>query len=697
MNPAQITLVQQSFAKVAPIADAAAAMFYQRLFELDPALTKLFRGDMKDQGKKLMAMIAGAVRGLDRLDTLVPVLHKLGARHVGYGVKEKDYKTVGAALLWTLEKGLGSGFTHEVRAAWTVVYGLLAQTMLDAAKNQQHSTKGNAMSIRNFNIGTRLTASFAALIVFLAAITGVGIMKLHAVDDHVGTMVGKDWVKADLSNELNSAMRGNARRSLELSITSDREQVVKIKERIEANKKTAAAALEKLEPLIYTPEGKALFARIQSGRTQYAGHLARFIDRIDAGDRGAATKIMIEDALPALDNTLIAIGEMVKLQGALVVKGGNLVNTEFVSARTTMLALGAGAVLLAILFGVFVTRSITVPMVKTIDIANAVAQGDLDTAIDAKASDETGRLLAALQEMQKMLRERRVSDLALQAETGRIKSALDVAATNVMIADAGLNIAYVNDSIREMLARAESDIRKDLPNFSAKTVVGTNIDSFHKNPAHQRGMLTNLRSTHKTDLKIGGRTFNLIVNPISDAAGARLGTVVEWKDATEELAARERELAAAAENLRIKNALDKCSTNVMIANADCEIVYMNDSVGEMMVSNESDLRKTLPQFDARRLIGANIDVFHKNPSHQRNMLANLRSTYRTEIKVGRLTFSLIASPINSADGKRVGTVVEWKDRTLEVAVEGEIGNIVGGAVKGDFSNRIALEISAITR
>ena len=148
---------------------------------------------------------------------------------------------------------------------------------------------------------------------------------------------------------------------------------------------------------------------------------------------------------------------------------------------------------------------------------------------------------------------------------------------------------------------------------------------------------------------------------------------------------------AAAENLRTRNALDKCTTNVMIANANCEIVYMNNSVSEMLQKNEADLRTVLPAFDARRLIGANIDVFHKNPSHQRNMLAHLRSTHRAEIKVGKLTFSLTANPIIDTDGKHVGTVVEWKDRTEEVAVEQEVAAVVDGASQGDFSRRIAVE------
>jgi len=133
LTPAQKTLVQGSFATIAPIADDAAALFYRRLFEIDPALRPMFRGDMAEQRKKLMQMLSAAVKGLDRLDQLVPVVEDLGRRHAGYGVEDKHYDTVGAALLWTLEKGLGDAFTPETKEAWATVYGILATTMKKAA------------------------------------------------------------------------------------------------------------------------------------------------------------------------------------------------------------------------------------------------------------------------------------------------------------------------------------------------------------------------------------------------------------------------------------------------------------------------------------------------------------------------------------------------------------------------------------
>lgn len=133
MTANEIRLVQSSFQKILPVSETAADLFYRRLFELDPSLRALFKGDMKDQGHKLMQMIAAAVQGLDKPDTLIPVVQSLGKRHAGYGVQARHYDTVGAALLWTLEQGLGKDFTPEIKAAWTETYKLLAGTMQAAA------------------------------------------------------------------------------------------------------------------------------------------------------------------------------------------------------------------------------------------------------------------------------------------------------------------------------------------------------------------------------------------------------------------------------------------------------------------------------------------------------------------------------------------------------------------------------------
>ena len=133
MTPEQKTIVKSTWALVEPIADQAAELFYGRLFELDPNLKSLFKTDMAEQGKKLMQMLAVCVAGLDNLDELIPAVEALGVRHVSYDVKDEQYDTVGEALLWTLEQGLGDKFTDEAREAWTEVYVTLSTQMKLAA------------------------------------------------------------------------------------------------------------------------------------------------------------------------------------------------------------------------------------------------------------------------------------------------------------------------------------------------------------------------------------------------------------------------------------------------------------------------------------------------------------------------------------------------------------------------------------
>lgn len=133
MTPEQKTLVQTTWSMVEPISDTAAELFYGRLFELDPDLRPLFKSDMQEQGKKLMQMLSACVAGLDRLEDLSPAVAALGRRHLDYKVEDQHYDTVGAALLWTLQRGLGESYTPEVEEAWTEVYVILSSAMKAAA------------------------------------------------------------------------------------------------------------------------------------------------------------------------------------------------------------------------------------------------------------------------------------------------------------------------------------------------------------------------------------------------------------------------------------------------------------------------------------------------------------------------------------------------------------------------------------
>lgn len=133
MTPEKVKAIQESFAKVKPISEQAAALFYGRLFTIAPEVQPLFRGDMKEQGRKLMATLAVVVNGLTNLEAVLPAASALAKKHVDYGVKAADYAPVGQALLWTLEQGLGKDWTSDLAAAWSSAYSILSDFMIGEA------------------------------------------------------------------------------------------------------------------------------------------------------------------------------------------------------------------------------------------------------------------------------------------------------------------------------------------------------------------------------------------------------------------------------------------------------------------------------------------------------------------------------------------------------------------------------------
>lgn len=141
MTPDQIKLVQESFSKVAPISEQAAVLFYDRLFEVAPAVKSMFPADLTEQRKKLMATLAVVVNGLTNLESVLPAASALAKRHVSYGAKPEHYPVVGGALLWTLEKGLGAAWTPELAAAWTAAYGTLSGYMISEAYGRSQAAE----------------------------------------------------------------------------------------------------------------------------------------------------------------------------------------------------------------------------------------------------------------------------------------------------------------------------------------------------------------------------------------------------------------------------------------------------------------------------------------------------------------------------------------------------------------------------
>ena len=237
-------------------------------------------------------------------------------------------------------------------------------------------------------------------------------------------------------------------------------------------------------------------------------------------------------------------------QGALLAERElALARAEYAAAQsrfntvTTLVAIG---LMLAAVVGWqlagLIRRSVVGPLGEANRVFGAIAEGRLDSPIAIAGRDELAELLHQLRAMQNRLAAEVGEMRRLNEENGRIRKALDKASTNMMIADNDCNILYLNESVRVLFGTAEADIRKELPNFAAAGLLGANIDVFHKDPARIRRMIEAMRGEHRASIRLGGRTFSQITNPVFDADGARIGTVVEWNDLTAQVAA-EAELA----------------------------------------------------------------------------------------------------------------------------------------------------------
>jgi methyl-accepting chemotaxis protein len=231
-----------------------------------------------------------------------------------------------------------------------------------------------------------------------------------------------------------------------------------------------------------------------------------------------------QEVTELLERDLGELGELIAAASATVVADASDTATI---ALDFILAIAAGSLFLIVGLGYAIGRSVTNPLSKIVTIIGRIAEGDLHVQVPAvDRGDEIGVLARALLQM----RDATVKNL-------RLTFALENASSNVVVADQDNRIVYLNKTGRELFTSTEADLRKDLPAFSAKDIIGQSIDTFHKNPAHQRRVLEELKAAHRARVKIGPRTFDLCANPITSPKGERIGTVVEWTDRTAELAA----------------------------------------------------------------------------------------------------------------------------------------------------------------
>ncbi|MBU2899284.1 aerotaxis transducer Aer2 [Vibrio hepatarius] len=279
-----------------------------------------------------------------------------------------------------------------------------------------------------------------------------------------------------------------------------------------------------------------------------------------------------------------------------------------------------------------------------------------------------------------------VTDVLKQRDDiARLRAAVDQAQTAMVMIDRDFSITYVNQATIQLFGIHEAALRTVWSGFTASEewLMGRCIDEFHKNPAHQRQLLSTPNNLpHKTDINIADIKIELNVAAIMDAKGNYIGNTLEWQDVTARRA-KDQEVG------RLASAVKGMTTNLMMADKEGIIQYLNPSLSNLLKSRESDLQKALPGFDANNLVGKNIDVFHKNPSHQRNIINNPdRLPFSSNVAVGGLEFNLTCIAMHDAQGNYIGPALQWEDITEQQDGQRQVESLIQRAISGELNERI---------
>ncbi len=400
----------------------------------------------------------------------------------------------------------------------------------------------------NVTLRTRLVSTLAFMMALMLAIGGLGLLNLDRSSEQIARIYDDGVMAQRLANRVRNLIAEN-RAQVALALQHDPaapaarlhdHPIGTHLEAIAANRARITEAMGELEKLPLAPEHKQLLAEAVAARGAFIDNgLQPALSALQEGRYLEAAQLLTTRINPLYKD----VDERTRGFIQALVDEGAAVRSEADRRNDTMRVVTIALLLLALagaaVSGTILLRVIIRPLQRATGVFGLIAEGNYRNDIVIDRQDEIGRVLEALKTMQTKLdfdvaEAKRVAD-----ENLRVRIALDNVSANVMMADRARNIVYMNRAVEALFKGVEEDIRKQLPQFDAGRLMGSNIDAFHKNPAHQAQLLSTFTSTYRSTLKIGGRTMTVVANPVINERGERLGAVVEWGDRTAEVAVEE--------------------------------------------------------------------------------------------------------------------------------------------------------------
>jgi len=719
-----VPLLERSFNALAPCAGELVHQFYSELFVRYPQVKPLFANtNHAEQEKKLINALQLVVTNLRNVDTLARALTTLGEKHQKYGVLAEHYSAVANTLLDVMAEFAGDLWTPELGQAWQHALGVIARVMLDAYSDEAESVVVSEPSPVPASNGTpqqaapeppqpqtlshplgldvdALTNSFTLLAPQAEALVAKFYEELFSRYPAVKPLF-ENTSPEKQQQKLLAAL------GLVVDNLNNVDVLSKTLQQLGARHQKYGA-----EPAHY----QAVAATLLDVMKEFAGaawtpqvHAAwnKALDVIASVMLGAYSK-QEDTTMSASTDAMSGLGSVTLMDDMDMMKdmldhvpvnvmiADENENIVYVNKRAIQVLTEIEAELATYLPGFKVAEVVGGSIHRYHKDPNAIKQilqtlrpGDkregLITPGHFVFEHETRVLMdRAGNKRGYIVQWHDVTERRKQEESSfRLQRAIDGAQTAFMMLDRDFNITYANESTKKILQTNEETLRSIYPGFSAANVIGSCIDMFHKNPAHQRRLLEDPRNLpYETDIHVGPLIFHIRVGAMNDLDGNYIGNTLEWSDVTD---LRKGELEIA----RLKSAIDGANTNLMLCDENLNITYANPAVVRMLAARQSDLRRIWPSLDAQNLIGQCIDQFHKNPAHQRALLADAsRLPARADIQVGDLHFEVNATMVKGPTGEYMGNMVQWQDLTEQKDAERQIESLITAAAEGQLDSRI---------
>ena len=671
-----VETLTNSFNLLAPQGEVLVAKFYEELFSQYPDVKPMFANTTPEkQQQKLLAALGLVVDNLNNVDVLAKALKELGIRHQKYGAEPAHYQAVAATLLNVMRELAGSAWTQQVHDAWTQALNVIAKVMLDSythSENETMATNMNSAAALSEDENVELTRMRSAVNGAMTAImmidrdfniTYVNDATVKLLSQHEQILKGI-YPSFSVGNLLGSCI-----------------------DQFHSNPQHQRQLLSNPNNLPYTTDitvGPLKFqlnvsAMIDPGGN-YVGNTLEWSDvtdlrhkehevaRLQSAVQGATTNLMMCDADLNITYANPAVITMLKKRE--------------VELRAVWPGLTVDNLIGTCIDGFHKNPAHQRALLADQSRLPAKAEisvGDLEFEVNATyIAGPNGEYMGNMVEWKDLTESNKQ-----KREVARLQAAVEGSASNLMMCDADLNITYANPAVIKMLSARQAELRQMWPGLDTNNLIGQCIDQFHKNPAHQRALLSDKsRLPAKAEIQVGDLEFEVNATYIEGPSGEYMGNMVEWKDLTESNK-QKREVT------RLQAAVEGSASNLMMCDTDLNITYANPSVISMLARRQAELRQMWPGLDAHNLIGQCIDQFHKNPAHQRALLSDKsRLPAKAEITVGDLEFEVNATYIGGPNGEYMGNMVEWKDITEAKDAERQIQGLIDAATEGQLDKRI---------